>query len=177
MSVGYDLYLKLLEEAVLEEKGEAKNIVPECSADLTVNANIPERYVASAEQRMDLYRRIAAIRSDEDSADVLDELIDRYGEPPKSVLALLDVALLRAAAVKAGVSDITQKGDRVKLTLGAFRPEALVQVVNLAKYKGRLTLSAGEIPMLTLKLKPGADVLDTALELVEDLRLRQQDGA
>ncbi|MDY3280821.1 transcription-repair coupling factor, partial [Dysosmobacter sp.] len=177
MSVGYDLYLKLLEEAVLEEKGEAKSIVPECSADLTVNANIPERYVASAEQRMDLYRRIAAIRSNEDSADVLDELIDRYGEPPKSVLALLDVALLRAAAVKAGVSDITQKGGLLKLTLGAFRPEALVQVVSLARYKGRLTLSAGEIPMLTLKLKPGGDVLEEALELVEELRQRQGEGA
>ena len=173
MSVGYDLYLKLLEEAVLEEKGEAKNIVPECSADLTVNANIPEKYVPSPEQRMDLYRRIAAIRSDEDSADVLDELIDRYGEPPRPVLALLDVALLRAAAVKAGVSDITQKGDRLRLTLGAFRPEALVRVVNLPKYKRRLTLSAGETPGLTLQLKPGEDVLDTALTLVEDLRLHQ----
>ena len=173
MSVGYDLYLKLLEEAVLEEKGQAKNIVPDCSADLTVNANIPERYVASPEQRMDLYRRIAAIRSNEDSADVLDELIDRYGEPPKSVLALLDVALLRAAAVKAGVSDITQKGDKLKLTLGAFRPEALVAVVNLPKYRRRLTLSAGETPGLTLLLKPGEDVLETALTLVEDLRLSQ----
>ena len=173
MSVGYDLYLKLLEEAVLEEKGEAKNIVPECSADLTVNANIPEKYVPSPEQRMDLYRRIAAIRSEEDSADVLDELIDRYGEPPRPVLALLDVALLRAAAVKAGVSDITQKGDRLRLTLGAFRPEALVRVVNLPKYKRRLTLSAGETPGLTLQLKPGEDVLDTALTLVEDLRLHQ----
>jgi transcription-repair coupling factor (superfamily II helicase) len=173
MSVGYDLYLKLLEEAVLEEKGEAKRIVPECSADLTVNANIPERYVTSPEQRMDLYRRIAAIRSNEDSADVLDELIDRYGEPPRPVLALLDVALLRAAAVQSGVCDISQKGDRLKLTLGAFRPEALVAVVNLPKYRRRLTLAAGETPALTLALKPGEDVLEAALTLVEDLKLHQ----
>ena len=171
MSVGYDLYLKLLEEAVLEEKGEARSTVPDCTADLTVNANIPERYVASAEQRMDIYRRIAAIRSEEDSADVLDELIDRYGEPPKPVLALLDVALLRSAAVKAGVSDITQKGEKLRLTLGAFLPAALVRVVNLPKYKYRLALSAGEIPCLTLTLKPGEEVLDAALTLVEDLRL------
>ena len=171
MSVGYDLYLKLLEEAVLEEKGEARSTVPDCTADLTVNANIPEGYVASAEQRMDIYRRIAAIRSEEDSADVLDELIDRYGEPPKPVLALLDVALLRSAAVKAGVSDITQKGEKLRLTLGAFLPAALVRVVNLPKYKYRLALSAGEIPCLTLTLKPGEEVLDAALTLVEDLRL------
>ncbi len=102
MSVGYDLYLKLLEEAVLEERGEEKKIETECAADLTLNANIPERYVASPEQRMDLYRRIAAIRTNDDASDLMDEMIDRYGEPPKPVLALLDVALLRSAAAKAG---------------------------------------------------------------------------
>ena len=85
-----------------------------------------------------------------------------------------DVALLRAAAAKAGVSDITQKKDTLRFTLAVFRPEALVQVCGLAKYKFRLTLSAGETPMLTLKLKPGADVLETALELVEDLKLATQ---
>ena len=174
MSVGYDLYLKLLEEAVLEERGEEKKIETECAADLTLNANIPERYVASPEQRMDLYRRIAAIRTNDDASDLMDEMIDRYGEPPKSVLALLDVALLRAAAAKAGVSDITQKKDALRFTLAVFRPEALVQVCGLTKYKFRLTLSAGETPMLTLKLKPGADVLETALELVEDLKLATQ---
>ena len=174
MSVGYDLYLKLLEEAVLEERGEEKKIETECAADLTLNANIPERYVTSPEQRMDLYRRIAAIRTNDDASDLMDEMIDRYGEPPKSVLALLDVALLRAAAAKAGVSDITQKKDALRFTLAVFRPEALVQVCGLTKYKFRLTLSAGETPMLTLKLKPGADVLETALELVEDLKLATQ---
>ena len=174
MSVGYDLYLKLLEEAVLEERGEEKQVETECAADLTLNANIPERYVASPEQRMDLYRRIAAIRTNDDASDLMDEMIDRYGEPPKPVLALLDVALLRAAAAKAGVSDITQKKDVLRFTLAVFRPEALVQVCGLAKYKFRLTLSARETPMLTLKLKPGADVLETALELVEDLKLATQ---
>ena len=174
MSVGYDLYLKLLEEAVLEERGEEKQIETECSADLTVNANIPERYVPSAEQRMDLYRRIAAIRTDDDASDLLDEMLDRYGEAPKSVLALLDVALLRAAAAKAGISDISQKKDVLKFTLGVFRPEALVSVCNLAKYKYRLTLAAGETPALSLKLKPGANVLETATELVEDLKLASQ---
>ena len=174
MSVGYDLYLKLLEEAVLEERGEEKKIETECAADLTLNANIPERYVTSPEQRMDLYRRIAAIRTNDDASDLMDEMIDRYGEPPKPVLALLDVALLRAAAAKAGVSDITQKKDALRFTLAVFRPEALVQVCGLTKCKFRLTLSAGETPMLTLKLKPGADVLETALELVEDLKLATQ---
>jgi len=177
MTVGYDLYLKLLEEAVLEERGEEKQIETECSADLTVSANIPERYVASPEQRMDLYRRIAAIRTNDEASDLLDEMLDRYGEAPRSVLALLDVALLRAAAAKAGVSDITQKKDMLKFTLAVFRPEALVAVCGLSKYKYRLTLAAGDVPALTLKLQPGADVLETALTLVEDLKLATEEKA
>ena len=175
MSVGYDLYLKLLEEAVLEERGEEKQIETECSADLTVNANIPERYVSSPEQRMDLYRRIAAIRTDDDASDLLDELLDRYGEAPKPVLALLDVALLRAAAAKAGVSDITQKKDLLRFQLAVFRPEAVVRVCGLNKYRQRLTVAAGEVPALTLKLKPGADALESAMELVEDLKLQSRE--
>ena len=175
MSVGYDMYLKLLEEAVLEERGEEKSVSTECSADLTVNANIPERYVATAEERMDLYRRIAAIRTNDDASDLLDEMLDRYGEAPKSVLALLDVALLRAAAAKGGVSDISQKGSTLKFQLALFRPEALVKVCGLTKYRQRLTLAAGEHPAMTLKLKPGADVLESATELVEDLRLATEE--
>ena len=172
MSVGYDLYLKLLEEAVLEERGEERQIETECSADLTVNANIPERYVSSPEQRMDLYRRIAAIRSNDDASDLLDELLDRYGEAPRPVLALLDVALLRAAAARAGVSDITQKRDVLRFQLAVFRPEAVVRVCGLNKYRQRLTVAAGDDPALTLKLKPGADALESAMELVEDLKLQ-----
>ena len=177
MTVGYDLYLKLLEEAVLEEQGQEKRIETECAADLTVNAHIPDRYVPSPEQRMDLYRRIAAIRSNDDASDLLDEMLDRYGEAPRAVLTLLDVALLRAAAAKAGVSDISQKKDVLKFTLGIFRPEALVSVCGLNKYRGRLTIAAGEVPALTLKLAPGADVLESAMALVEDLKLAAEAAA
>ena len=120
---------------------------------------------------MDLYRRIAAVRTNDDASDLLDEMLDRYGEAPRSVLALLDVALLRAAAAKAGVSDISQKKDVLRLQLGRFQPQALVQVCGLAKYKFRLTLAAGDVPALSLKLKPGEDVLEAALTLVEDLKL------
>ena len=177
MSVGYDLYLKLLEEAVLEEKGETRETARECAADLTVNANIPEKYVPSAQQRMDLYRRIASIRTNDDASDVLDELIDRYGEPPKPVLALLDVALLRSAAVKAGVGDISQRGDKLKLRLDVFHPAALSAVCAMPKYRRSLLLSGTDTPTLTLTLPKGADVLETALTLVEDLQLKTQSPA
>ena len=171
MSVGYDMYLQLLEDAVLEEKGEGKKVAAECSADLTVNANIPERYVPSAEQRMDLYRRIAAVRGPEDASDLMDELMDRYGDIPQSVHTLLDVALLRAAASKAGISDISQRGDAVKFTVARFDVGAIGRVCSSPKYRQRLQLAAGDTPSLTLRLRPKEQVLAAALELVEDLEL------
>ena len=93
------------------------------------------------------------------------------------MLALLDVALLRAAAALAGVTDISQRGDAVRFTLGVFRPEALVRLCGLAKYRQRLTLSAGETPSLTLRLSKGADVLEVSRTLAEDLRLAAQETA
>lgn len=169
MSVGYDMYLKLLEEAVLEEQGQEKQKERECTADLNVSANIPERYVASAEQRMDLYRRIAAIRSREDADDLMDELLDRYGDAPKSVLALLDVALLRAAAAKVGITEITQKEARVRFALGEVDLKQLSAVCGMKKYHSRLRLGAGAAPALTLTLPPKADVLEECAALVDAL--------
>ena len=171
MTVGYDMYLQLLEDAVLEEKGEKKKTAVECTADLAVSANIPSAYVASNQQRMDLYRRIAALRSQEDASDLLDELMDRYGDPPKPVYALLDVALLRAGAARAGISDISQKERQVRFVLAEFSTEAIAALVTSAKYRRRLVVNAGEVPSLTLTLQPKEPVLETALEMVEDLRL------
>ena len=172
MSVGYDMYLQLLEEAVLEERGEKKKARADCSADLTISANLPESYIPSAEQRMDVYRRIAALRTQEESRDLLDELMDRYGDPPKSVLALLDVALLRTAASEVGVCDVTQRGDTLTLSFGAeFPVEAVMRVCTAPKNKRRLTLRAGTEPKLALRLKSGEDVVQSALDLIEDLRV------
>ena len=171
MSVGYEMYLQLLEEAVLEEKGEKRKVTAECAADLTISANIPEKYVPAPEQRMDLYRRIAAIRTQEDASDLLDELMDRYGDPPKPVYALLDVAMLRASASQAGISDISQRGDKLRFVIADFDPQAVLSVCGAAKYRQRLAVSAGEVPALTLTLGPKQPVLETALGLVEDLKL------
>ncbi len=176
MTVGYDMYLQLLEEAVLEERGEGRPKVTECAADLTLSAHIPETYVPSAEQRMDLYRRIAAIRSNDDASELLDELLDRYGDPPKSVHALLDVALLRAAASTVGVTEIVQRGDALRFTFSVMEAESVVKVCTLSKYRQRLRLAAGEVPALTLTLRPGEDNLEAALALVEDLKLSREEN-
>ena len=176
MSVGYDMYLKLLNDAVLEQQGKGREIRPECSADLTVAAYIPERYVPSDRQRMDLYRRIAALRDNDAAADLIDELTDRYGDPPRPVTALLDVALLRAAAADTGVTDITQKGQTLLLSLGQrMDVPSLMAVCTLPAYRSRLLLSAGEHPKLTLHLKPGEEALDAAGHLVEALTLKRKE--
>ena len=146
-------------------------------ADLNVSANIPERYVASSEQRMDLYRRIAAIRSREDADDLMDELLDRYGEAPKSVLVLLDVALLRAAAVRVGITEITQKDTSVQFVMEDMDLQRLAVVCGMKKYRSRLRLGAGSTPCVVLRLQPGADVLEQCTELVDALSAASGEAA
>ena len=168
LSVGYDMYLKLLEEAVLEERGEKPELRAECAADLTVAASIPDRYVPSPEQRMDLYRRIAHIRSEEEADDLVDELVDRYGDPPRPVNNLISVALLRAAAAKCGVTEIAQRGERLNFTL---RDPDLARVSAIAgrpAYRGRLLFSAGDKPYLSLKVKKGEDPVKLSSKLIEE---------
>ncbi len=174
MSVGYDMYLKLLNDAVLEQQGLGHRKRAECSADLTIAAHIPEWYVPSAQQRMDLYRRIAAITAPEDADDLTDELLDRYGEAPPPVRALLDVALLRAAAVEVAITDVTQRGRQLLFSFAdTLDVTALMELCTQPSYRSRLLLSAGERPRLTLYLKDGEDALSAAGELVARLKARQ----
>ena len=159
MSVGYDMYLKLLDEAVLEERGE-KPKEQDCTADLNVTANVDPDYVSRGEERMDLYRRMAAIRSQEDADDLLDEIIDRYGDPPKGVLNLIDIALLRANARSVGICDIKQKASDVLFTLVSLNFEAISAICDTPDYKNRVQLVAtAKEPTLRLKLSSGVDSL------------------
>ena len=172
MSVGYDMYLKLLDEAVLEQKGE-KAKEPDCTADLNVTANVDPDYVVRGEERMDLYRRMAAIRSQEDAEDLLDEIVDRYGEPPKGVLNLIDIALLRAQARQAGIKDIRQKAGDVLFTMTALDFEAVSAICADAGYKNRISFVAtAKEPTLRLKLSSGVDSLKQSKVFIE--RYRQQ---
>ncbi len=167
MSVGYDMYLKLLDEAVLEERGE-KPKEPDCTADLNVTANVDKDYVSRGEERMDLYRRMAAIRSQEDADDLLDEIVDRYGEPPKGVLNLVEIALLRANARKAGICDIRQKAGDILFTLTNLDFEAVTVLCSDPDYKARLQFVAtAKEPTLRLKLSAGVDSLRQAKIFVE----------
>ncbi|MBR7178955.1 MAG: transcription-repair coupling factor [Oscillospiraceae bacterium] len=170
MSVGYDMYLKLLDEAVLEEKGEAPK-APECTADLNVTANIAKDYVERGEERMDLYRRMAAIRSDEDADDLLDEIVDRYGEPPRGVLNLVDIALLRAKAKECAITDIRQKQGEIWFTLAQLNFDAVSKICSDADYQKRVQfVASAKVPTLRLKLSPKVDSLKQSKVFVEKYR-------
>ena len=159
MSVGYDMYLKLLDEAVLEERGEAPREI-ECTADLNVTANVDKDYVSRGEERMDLYRRMAAIRNQADADDLLDEIIDRYGDPPKGVLNLIEIALLRANARTVGIKDIKQKASDVMFTLVDLNFESFSALAAESDYKNRVSLVASaKQPTIRLRLASGVDSL------------------
>ncbi len=167
MSVGYDMYLKLLDEAVLEEKGQAVT-EPDCTADLNVTANIDKEYVQRGEERMDLYRRMAAIRTEEDADDLLDEIIDRYGEPPKGVINLVDIALLRANARKVGITDIRQKAGEIQFTLHTLNFDAIGALCADKDYKARVQfVASAKQPTLRLRLASGVDSLRQAKVFIE----------
>ena len=149
-SVGYDMYLKLLGEAVSEEKGEAAQSADlDCLIDISVNAHIPESYVESLTLRLDVYRRIADIRNKEDSLDVKDELKDRFGEIPESVLGLIDIALIRNCANAMGIYEIRQTDTNVLLFVKEIKSPKVIEL--LSRLNGRAMLSAGNKPYITIR--------------------------
>ncbi len=164
-SVGYDLYMKLLNEAILEEKGEKpkKGVEQECSIDLQIEAHIPESYIEATTLRLDVYRSIAAIRSDEDALDVTDELIDRFGEPPKAVLGLIKIALIKNRAAMAGISEIKHNGGNLVFYIREMSDEDIERVGVLVKgMPGRVMLSMGSKAYFTVKI-------DRKLSIIENV--------
>jgi transcription-repair coupling factor (superfamily II helicase) len=166
-AVGYEMYLKLLGEAVSAyRKGEqAPPDSPDCRdfetlIDIPVDAYIPERYIRNEAQKLDAYRRISQISDNASYLDVQDELLDRYGELPRSVVNLLDIAMLKATAHNLDIISIIKKNNKLVVT---FMPDARVAPDKLAacisKQKGRLVFSvlpdtSGANSKPTLSYKP-----------------------
>lgn len=168
-AVGYDLYLKMLARAVSEEKGEVSDKEPEqeCLIDIQIQAHIPDDYIESVPQRLAAYRRIADIRNPDDADDVVDEFIDRYGDPPPCVEGLIRVALLRNTAISQGIYEIGQKGDCVLLYSENIN---MKKVSVLGKeMKGRILVGAGKKPYISVKSSedmPPVEALAKALSIM-----------
>ena len=159
--VGYDMYIKLLGDAVKEEKGEQPVDIDEhdCLVDVQVQAHIPEDYIESLSNRLDAYRRIADIRSKEDSRDVIDELLDRYGDVPQSVMGLVDIALVRNRAASMGIYEIRQNDSSLMMYLSDIRRKEVPELIG--KMPGRAMLSAGGKPYIAVRMGKNDKVLPT----------------
>ncbi|MBQ7499777.1 MAG: transcription-repair coupling factor, partial [Clostridia bacterium] len=114
-NVGYDLYMKLLNQAVIEEKGGKEEIRPECSVEIKTSAYIPETYIRTSQQRIDTYKKISLIETTEDLSDIEDELRDRYGDLPRPVRSLLKISLIRSIASSSDIVKITSSPAGVRI--------------------------------------------------------------
>ena len=133
-----------------------------------MDAFIPEKYIADGPGRIEAYKRIAAIQTAEDAADVLDELIDRYGDPPPSVSDLVNVSLVRVQASTVGVTEVTQKKDTLTLQLESLELPMIRGL--LVAFNGRVTAGAGNRPYLSVTLQPD----EKPLELLQSILKRWQ---
>ncbi len=166
-AVGYDMYLKMLSEAISEQKGETPEKQLECTIDIRADAHLPESYIDDINQRIDIYHKIAAIRNRNDASDVLDELIDRFGEPPASVENLVNVALTKMLLAENGFYEIKQQANAL-LLYPLILDEAIVK--KLMKALGnRVTMTAGAKPYITVKCKVNTPAVDTLQEIMNVL--------
>ena len=165
-AVGYDLYMKMLNQAIAQARGEpVQRDKSECLVDLRVDAYIPEQYIPDGPGRIEAYRRIAAIQNAADAADVLDELIDRYGDPPASVSDLVNVSLVRVQAAAVGVYEVTQKKDLLTLSLEKLELPMIRGL--LTAFNGRVTAGAGARPYLSVTLRADEKPLDLLSQLLQ----------
>lgn len=167
-AVGYDMYLKLLAEAM--ENGEDQVNEKEdnpCTVDLNISAHIPEDYIESLSSRLGIYKRIADIKNDDDVSDVIDELCDRFGDPPRAVMGLIDIALLRNKAAALGIYEIIKEGDDVVLRQN--NPDSSLFLKLGAVFGDRARLRGGEKPYVTVRVKKGQLLVDAVSEIVSAL--------
>ncbi len=167
-AVGYDLYCKMLNEAVKEARGIRTMEDFETSVDLTMDAFIPDYFISNEFQKLDIYKRIAVIESQQDYDDMLEELLDRFGEPPRAVMNLLAIARLKALAHQAYITEIRQMEGHIRITLyerARINPEGIPEL--LKKYSGGLRFKAEQEAKFLLA--PVGDIMEALTGFVNEL--------
>ena len=162
-AVGYDLYVKILNEAILEERGIVTEVPPEAQIDISVDAHIPEGYIRTSPERMEMYKKISYVRSPEDLSDVLDEFTDRYGDPPRPVARLLWVAVSRAIATRMHFTKIECKDNHLRFL--SDKPDLAVWSALLPDHPGLRFVGSGTAPVV-YRLGRGEDIAETLYRLM-----------
>lgn len=173
-SVGYDMYCRLLDEAVSELKGEPmKKEESELAIDINVSAYIDDAYISVESKKIEMYKKIASIRDEQDVLDIEDELTDRFGDMPDPVRNLVKIAHIKALAHSLGFSTVSEKNDTVTFSM-ASKKNINFQAIGKAadKYKRQLLFNAGSTPYLVYKVMPGQKnrTLDNIKILLQDLK-------
>lgn len=166
-AIGYELYVKILENAVLELKGEAIKEENDCTVSFNLDAYVPESYITSDHTRMEIYKKIAEVNSDELYNDLIDEIIDRFGVPPKSVSNLIKISLIRNIARKYEVENIVQNDENIRIFLKKLHEDLPAFVCKADRCKGRIFFSNGEKPYFVLRLQKNEDILDITQYIIK----------
>ncbi|MDP4118156.1 MAG: transcription-repair coupling factor [Bacillota bacterium] len=157
-AVGYDMYCKILGDAITEAKGENVSEEIVTSIDLKADAFIPDKYIESSNTRIEMYKRISSIENQDDLSEILDELIDRFGEPPRSVINLLNISIIGKMASKANVTEITQRRDFINLYVICTEKEDRERIKRLCnEYRQHLMFIEDKKPHIIMRIKEKTD--------------------
>ena len=168
--IGYDLYMKLLNDAILEEKGQTPEVKKECTVEMKVSAYLPERYIKTSAARIEMYKKIASIENEDDFDDISDELMDRYGcgddgRLPREADNLLFISLIRALGSRCGMRKIEQNGSSVIMRADG-RPELSVWAVLASENRTKVTVNLSSDPYLQYRFGKGEEPLPFVASLL-----------
>jgi transcription-repair coupling factor (superfamily II helicase) len=176
-AVGYDLYCKMLGDAVREAKGIEAQADFETTIDLPVDAYIPAAYIQDEHQKLDIYKRIAAIADEKEAEEMVDELVDRFGDPPRAVQNLIRVALLKMMAHRVFITEMKLAGAEVKISMyerAAIQVNGIPDLLDQEKYRNRLLFRAAGSPHFIYRIKnpserKTSEILARMTELAADM--------
>lgn len=179
-AVGYDMYLKLLDEAVKEQKGETVTEEVTCQVDLKVSAFLDDSYICDHATKLEIYKKISLIRTREDVEDMVDELTDRFSDVPTETMNLIEISYLRAMCEKLGIYDVSELSGTVTFRMNSLSQEMISAVLNLgSQYKGKALFGAGAKPYFSIrtvtlrKTRELVEILENILEHSESEKAEQ----
>ena len=163
--IGYDMYSKLLNEVVKEMKGEKVEEEHEVTIDINISSYIPEEYIENSSQKIEIYQDIANAKNEEDIQNIIDEIIDRYGEMPEEVNNLIEIARIKNMCKKANIVKLQQKPNGMIIYFKDITEESINKMIQ--KYRQKIKFSSGEKPYITLKIDK--NVIKEIKEFIESI--------